>query len=378
MRIAYVSLDPGIPVFGAKGAAVHVQAMTRAFLALGADVTILSPRCEGGPPPGLDGVRLRPLPLPPDARGEDRLRALIALDDGIGAVLDREGPFDLVYERHALLSCGAMEWAAARSLPSVLEVNAPLIDEQARHRTMLLPDEAAARTGRAMRAARLVAAVTPPVADYCRAHGARAALHLPNAIDPGPLDLPRVPGRPFTVGFLGGLRPWHDLDTLLAAMEMLRPDHPDLHLLIVGDGPERARLAPRLDALGAGITGLVPHHEVPGWLARMDVGVAPYSARQEFYFSPLKLYEYMGARLPVIASAVGDLPQIVADGETGLICAPDDPRVLAGAILRLARDPQRAAAMGHAGHRHVTARHTWRGNAERVLRAIGLPSDRAA
>ena len=114
MRIAYVSMDPGIPVFGGKGAAIHVQAMLRAFLELGAEVTLISPRTEGTPPPPLRSPALRvvPLALPLDA-ATDRAAALIAADATLGSVLSAQGPFDLVYERHALHAQAAMAHAAA-------------------------------------------------------------------------------------------------------------------------------------------------------------------------------------------------------------------------------------------------------------------------
>lgn len=352
MRIAYVSMDPGIPVWGMKGASIHVQEMVRAFTALGAEVVVFTPRPEGTPQ-----ARTVAVPLAEGCRAT----ALCAADDALGAMLAAEGPFDLVYERHALHACGAMEWAAAQAVPSVTEINAPLIDEQIAHRSLPLPDQARARTARALRAAGSVVAVSPPVADYARAHGAARVEVIPNAVDPARFAIPRVARRPFTVGFTGSLRPWHDLETLGRAMALL----PDAHFLIVGDGPERARLSPLLDR--AEVTGMVPPDDVPAWLARMDVAVAPYSAKRPFYFSPLKLHEYMAAGLAVITSRTGDLERTVRHGETGLTVPPDDPEALAAAIRTLRADPALASRLGDAARAHVTANHTWQGVARRVL-----------
>lgn len=373
MRIAYICLDPGIPVFGAKGASVHVQSMVRAFQSMGADVTLFSPRCEGTRPKGLETTPVVPFSLPSKSNAEARMQALMALDLALPDILRDAGPFDLVYERHALLSHSAMTWAREAGVPSVLEVNAPLMEEQQRHREMILPQDCLTATQAAMQSAALVAAVSPQVVRYAQDHGAENVLHLPNAIDPAMYDRPRQGNRPFTVGFVGSLKPWHDLDVLVSAMEILHASLPDIRLLIVGDGPERARFSERIAALGGEISGLIPHDAVPDWLARTDVGIAPYSAAQDFYFSPLKLYEYMGARLPVIASDVGDLARIVTHGDTGLICPPDDPAALARAIATLAQDPERARRMGEAGHRHVIAHHTWQANARTVLERSRLP-----
>ncbi|MFV0292992.1 MAG: glycosyltransferase family 4 protein [Paracoccus sp. (in: a-proteobacteria)] len=371
MRIAYVSLDPGIPVWGSKGASVHIQSMIRAFMGLGAKVTVFTPRPEGARPPGFENVQVVTTPLPDSLDAQERALAQIELDRRIPALIAGAGPYDMIYERHALFSCNAMETARNSGIAGVLEVNAPLIDEQTRHRILPLPDEARKSTDHAMMAARLVSVVSPAVGDYVRAHGAWQVLQMPNAIDPLDLPVSCEDRDGFTVGFVGSMKPWHDLDVLISAMELL-DSALRTRLLIVGDGPERARLAPRLDALQAEVTGLLPHHEVPARLISMDVGIAPYSARQDFYFSPLKIYEYMAAGLPVIASAVGNLPEVVTHDRTGLIVPPDNPQALANAITQLARDRAYGIRLGSAGRKHVEAKHTWHENARHILRLSGL------
>lgn len=370
MRIAYVCADPGIEVFGTKGASVHAQEMIAAFRALGAEITLISPRI--GTPPTGHGLRLMPL----SAAGRDaesRADALIRMNGDVVQALRAAGPFDLIYERHALYAHAAMEEAAHQGIPGVLEVNAPLLDETLRHRVLPLPEAAHDSTGRAMRAAALVSAVSAAVADYARQHGARHCEVIPNAVTPGRFPAVSRPKGRLTVGFLGTLRPWHDVAVLVRAMEPLRAAFPQAHLLIVGGGPERERLAPELAALGAELPGVVAPDAVPGWLARMDIAVAPYASDQPFYFSPLKVYEYMASGLPVVASDVGDLGQVVRHGETGLLCRPDDPGALAEALAALAADPARAQAMGAAGRALVLRDHTWAGTAARIVRLAGVP-----
>ena len=362
MRIAYVSMDAGIPVFGTKGASIHVQSMVRAFLAMGAEVTLISPRTEGVPLP----VRTVPVPL----TGQDRTDALLAANDNVSRILSDEGPFDLIYERHALYAHAGMEHAAAHHIPSVLEINAPLIAEQTRHRTLTRREEALAATRRSLGAAGTVVAVSPAVADYARAHGARRVEVIANAIDASRRALPHVAG-PFTVGFLGSLRPWHDIGVLVDAVEILQRRIP-ARLLIIGDGPDRERLAPRLAAIGAEVTGMVPHSDLPFHLARLDVGVAPYSALQPFYFSPLKLFDYMGAALPIVASRVGDLGDMLQNGRLGLLCEPDDPEALADVLEGLAGNAHLRDSLGQAARAHVMAHHTWDRVAQKVLALAGV------
>ena len=385
MRVAYVTTDPGIPAFGSKGASIHVQAILTAFVRRGAEVTLFAP--EVGPafghvPPSLAGLRIVPLPVGPKGAPELRADALLATDAGLPDRLAGEGPFDLLYERHALFTSGATAFAAARGLPSVLEVNAPLLEEQARHRSLVRRREAEATTRSSMRAASRVVAVSEAVADYARTHGARAPLVVPNGVDPARFAAqPRFEG-PFTAGFVGTLKPWHDTATLVAALPLLRTRVPDARLLIVGDGPERERLAAAAQALGLvdaiEFTGALPPDRVPEQIARMHAGVAPYRGGDPFYFSPLKLYEYMAAGLPVVASDVGGLTRIIAKAGCGCTVPPDDSAALAAALADLAQEPERAANLGAAGRVHVAAHHGWDRVLDRILAGLNGSDGRVA
>jgi glycosyltransferase involved in cell wall biosynthesis len=154
---------------------------------------------------------------------------------------------------------------------------------------------------------------------------------------------------------------------------MLHEMHPDTRLLIAGYGPERERTVADLAARGllgaACLTGAVPRNAVPGVLASMDVGVAPYPRRSNFYFSPLKVFEYMAAGLPVVASRVGQLAALIEDGCNGLFCAPGDPTSLAAALLRLYRAPELRARLGRAARATVLRGHTWDAVVRRILSA---------
>jgi glycosyltransferase involved in cell wall biosynthesis len=381
MRVAYVTTDPGIPAFGVKGASIHVQSILAAFLARGAEVTLFAP-APGPVPEALEGLRVEPLPATPKGAAEARADALLAADAALPGRLAAAGPFDLVYERHALFAAGATAFATAQGIPSILEVNAPLLEEQARHRGLARPREAQAATRAAMQAATRVVAVSPGVADYARAHGAAAPIVVPNGVDPARFAARAPFAGPFTVGFVGTLKPWHDTATLLAALPLLRDEVPEARLLIVGDGPERERLAGQADADGVAdaveFTGALSPERVPGQLARMHVGVAPYRGGAPFYFSPLKLYEYMAAGLPVVVSDVGDLGGIVAEAGAGVAVAPDDPAALAQALADLARAPGQAARLGAAGRAHVIAHHGWDRVLERTLDGLAPAPVRGA
>jgi glycosyltransferase involved in cell wall biosynthesis len=346
--------------------------MLRAFVLLGAEVTLLSPRIEGPTPYGLSGVVAHALTAPRKGDAEIRAGDMLALNEEVERTLSTLGPFDVVYERHALHAHAAMEFAHARGIPGLLEVNAPLLDEQARHRTLALPDAAATSARRAMAAAHAVVAVSPAVAAHCRALGAGTVAVVPNAVSPERFASVAAASGPFTLGFVGSLKPWHDVATAISAFALLRRGPvPEARMLIVGDGPERERLseaARRSGVAGAvEFAGAVPADRIPEHLARMHVGLAPYAASDDFYFSPLKLYEYMAAGLAVVASRVGHLPEVVDDGRTGLLTPPGDAHALAGVLARLAASPEMRGALGAAARAEVLANRTWGQVARRVL-----------
>jgi glycosyltransferase involved in cell wall biosynthesis len=381
MRVAYVCADRGVPVFGHKGCSVHVQEVIRALTGRGARVEVFARRCEGEPPPGLEPIRLHRLPALPKADPTVREQAALAANHGTRELLERQGAFDLVYERYSLWSFAGMEYAWDRGIPGLLEVNAPLIDEQAEYRTLV--DRASAEwvAERAFTAAAAVLAVSDTVATYVESFpAARGRVHVvPNGVNPGrfrPGLAPALASEPgtLTIGFAGSLKPWHGLATLAEAFARLRRG--DVRLLIVGDGPGRVELEADLAARGlrsaAHFAGAVPPGDVPSWLVSMDVAVAPYPPLERFYFSPLKVYEYLATGLPVVVSRVGQVEDVIRHEVSGLLVPPGDAAALAAAIERLRLDPGLRARLGQAARATVLRGHTWEAVVERVLRLAGL------
>ncbi len=390
MRIAYVCTDQGIPVFGRKGCSIHVQEVVRAMIRAGASVDLFTPRPEGKPPAGLESVRVHPLPVASQKHPALRERAAFESNDYLKVALDLHGPFDLVYERYALWGHAGMDHAQSRGIPGLLEVNAPLIDEQARHRVLVDRPTAEWVAHRAFGNARALIAVSAEVAAYLAEFpDASWRTHvIPNGVDPSRFPeglaptLPAAPGT-FTVGFLGTLKPWHGVETLVEAFDRLHAVEPSVRLLIVGDGPERGRLEGEIHRRGldesAVFTGSVAPEAVPGLLASMDAAVAPYPNLSHFYFSPLKVYEYMAAGLAVAASRVGELDGLIEHESNGLLGTPGDPGELFGALLQLRRDPVLRARLGRAAREEVIRSHTWDAAVRRILRlAEGRRAGRGA
>jgi glycosyltransferase involved in cell wall biosynthesis len=379
MRIAYVCTDPGIPVFGRKGASVHAQAVLTELVRAGHQVHLLTPRPGGEPAVGDPLADVVVHPLPEIGRGDAGARELRAQasDAHVAALLTTIEP-DLVYERYALWGRTATAWTARHGVRSVLEVNAPLVAEQARFRELVHVAAAEDVARDALSRADTVVCVSEAVADWARDTGARsgAVLVEPNGVDPqriGVTDRPVVPSAaaPFTVGFVGTLKPWHGLEVLVEALTPLMTVDPTWQLLLVGDGPLADDLRTRLSTAGladrAELTGAVAPADVATHLHRMDVACAPYPAAGSDYFSPLKVYEYLAAGLPVVASAVGQIPTALDHGRLGRLVRPGDTAGLTAALAAVRDDPVRRSRWRVGGPQAVAARHTWRAVVERVL-----------
>ncbi|RME38024.1 MAG: glycosyltransferase family 1 protein [Planctomycetota bacterium] len=189
----------------------------------------------------------------------------------------------------------------------------------------------------------------------------------------------------FVVGFVGSLKQWHGVDVLLEAFARLRAEHDDARLLVVGTGPEEEVLKKQATALGLNgtvrFTGAVPHEQVPTLVRAMDLAVAPFRRQEHFYFSPIKLFEYMMGGVCIAASNLGQIAEVLDDGRTGVLVEPDDPVALGGVLKRLYRDAEARAALGRNARAVALARHTWQQTAEtlgRVLEACRRGGERAA
>ncbi|HFQ92548.1 MAG TPA: glycosyltransferase [Anaerolineae bacterium] len=373
MNILYICADKGIPIRGHKGAAVHVRAMSNAFARAGHTVTILTPRPgpADGPAPQAEIIHV------PRPDGDERAYADLLFQTALEWV--ENGRFHMIYERYSLWSDAGARLARETRLPLVLEVNAPLLEEAARYRDLTDYEQAAAVETAQFQAARAISVVSRQLRDYVIKRGAAPqAVHvLPNGIDPA-LFHPAVSGgkvrdrlglkEKIVVGFVGRARSWHDLPTLLEAVARLRRTEPRYHLLLVGQMPDDLdeQLRERSLARAVTVAGPVPHQEAPGYMAALDVAVSSHLPLPDFYFSPLKLFEYLACGVPTVAANVGQPAQIIQDGETALLYRPGDAASLADCIASLMADRREARRMAWRGAALTLQSFTWDKNAETV------------
>jgi glycosyltransferase involved in cell wall biosynthesis len=176
------------------------------------------------------------------------------------------------------------------------------------------------------------------------------------------------------IGFVGTFGPWHGAEVLAQAATKLLAG--SVHFLFVGDG-ERRKMAEAVIAQAGRkdlvtFTGKVKPQDVPRYLDACDVLVSPQTTMpdgSEFFGSPTKLFEYMAMAKAIIASRLGQMAQVIEDGENGLLVSPGDPNELAGAIRRLASDAPLRTRLGLAARSRVETSFTWRQNAIRVFAA---------
>jgi glycosyltransferase involved in cell wall biosynthesis len=189
---------------------------------------------------------------------------------------------------------------------------------------------------------------------------------LHNGIDPGPSPTAvdrqarrrrfGLPEQGVVVGTIARLDPVKDLDTLIAAGALLRKTHPDLTLAIVGDGAERNNLehAARRHGMADAIRFFGQRHDARALLSAFDVYVN--SSISEGI--SLTILEAMAAGLAVVATRVGGTPEVVRDGETGLLVPPRSPAAIADAVKKLIDNPMWHRDLGAAGRRTVEERFT--------------------
>lgn len=346
MRIVCLNQDAGVGPERQKGAATHLLAMRRAFESLGAEV--------------------------------------LALDESSDEALERRfeehasvWPIDLVYERYALGKRTGARLAAQHGVPHVLEVNAPLIEEEQRWRGGASRPELLEAERALFGQAEHVLCVSEGVAEYARGLGATAEAILvrPNGFDPDsfrprpsadPLRAQLAPAECLVVGFHGRLRPWHGFELIVRAASLAASRGIPLHLLTVGSGDFAEVVAAELDGSHHTHVPWVEPHEVGRYVATFDVLPLAYEGRTKCYFSPLKLREAMACGVVPIVPAVGELGGVVRNEENGLVYPAGDEGALANALARCSRDADLRARLGKRAVESVSGT-TWKRIAEDVF-----------
>lgn len=365
MRIAYVCLDRGIPILGFKGASVHVREITSALQRRGHEMTVAAVRLGSGNAPPLV-AELQTIP-------EGAREAEISLVN-----LLRRHRVEAVIERYALESGPARLASRSLGLSLVLEVNSPLVLEAQRFRGLTDVDRALGRERAIFSSAEAITVVSRGLESYVRERAPRGVVHVVrngvNLSRPLPSRSPILPALPegaVAIGFIGSMKPWHGVHELLSAFFEVAATRSLTHLIFAGTGPEENLLMER--AASSAYAGRVhflgarPHEEIPSILSLVEIGAAPYRPTPDFYFCPLKIVEYLGAGVPTVYPAIGDLDEIV--GNAGVSYAPAVAGSLKAALASLLDDAPRRRAL----RENALARREefgWDHSAEQVERLV--------
>jgi glycosyltransferase involved in cell wall biosynthesis len=423
MKIAYICADPGVPVLGNKGASVHVREFTDALVELGHQVRIFSAAGTADSASNVTANETRAtltVLAPSDqlkrtasiiAAGIARLDAqhdhahllsevthILADPAFLQAALPLLQDFapDLIIARHALFSAAGLTLARALDRPCVLEVNAPLVEERRRYWGLTLECEAEDIERAVFAGVDQMVAVSEGVRAYLLQYGAprERIVVLPNGVNLAHFH-PSVDGSAvrrryaledkLVIGFSGSLKPWHGVDMLMRAFASINnvlsrraSSGAALHLLIIGNGPQREQLELLAHELGVSaavtFTGAVPHSDMPTYLAAMDIAVAPYVSSDGFYFSPLKVMEYLAMGRAIVAPMLGQLPSLLqgATGACGLLYPSDDQHELAVALFRVIGDAALRRELGARAAAQARLRSSWQTIAEQIIERTAL------
>jgi glycosyltransferase involved in cell wall biosynthesis len=182
-------------------------------------------------------------------------------------------------------------------------------------------------------------------------HAMRAALGISLASD--------------VIGWVGRLDGVKDVGSLISSIRLLDRAHPPVTLLIVGDGPERARLEAQVASLGltASVVFAGYRSDVRRVLAACDI----YANSSLYEGVSITILEAMAASLPVVATRVGGTPEVVIDGATGYLVTQGSPHRMASALAALIGQPERRRAFGEAGRNRVIRTFSLRAMSRRYL-----------
>lgn len=378
MRILYVAIDQTVP--GTTGGSTHVQAVTQALARLGHEVHVAT---RPGPPAAG--------PLPQSTVSWHALSAPLGLPHlrllrtgTIRRLATRLRP-DVVIERYHNFGGEGLLAARHGNRMSVLEVNSAVVDytgspKRMLDRAMVVEPMRRWRDWQCRQADLIVTpvrSILPPWVAPSRIleaeWGADTQAFTPTAT--GPLPFTRDPGD-IVVVFAGAFRAWHGVMALVDAMATLEARGLPFRAVLIGDGPEAGRVRAQIATLGlrrVSAVGALPHARLPAALAAADIGAAPFDLaghaplRDEFFWSPLKVFEYMASGLPIIAPDITRLRALI--GDAGLLYDPAAPGALAGAIEALA-DPARRLALSRLARDRAVRGFSWDAHARLLSEAF--------
>lgn len=290
----------------------------------------------------------------------------------------RKQPYDLVYERYGLYQ-GLGAAAARRGVPWVLEVNALLAEEATTSRpaTSSRRMAVAAEAWALHRCDAIVAVSEALKRELVSRYSVSPSKVL---VVPNGVEVERFQGRhlsaanndrPVTIGFVGALYTWQRVDALVNAVAEASAD---TRLLIAGEGQESENLRRLVDERGlqtrVELLGRLAPSSVPEMLTRCDLTYAGHDAEGGAYFSPLKLWEYLAAGCPVVASRHAQSEELERTGFAVRCFDPSNSLDLPAVLQKAIDDLEELQELGLTGVPRVREVHSWHSRMNDLLRGL--------
>jgi len=373
MKILYFNYSK----FG-SGSIIHTFQFFRAFKKLSPHAVLFSPRSqESQLESGRTGIRIGLNPF-------REIRFFTAaffrhLLDEFREIRKHE-PEVVILRRDRYLS--AVVLCRLFNIPIILEVNGPFLEEQFRPKENRLRGFGFWKQLeiQMLRLARHIIVVSEPLRQYYIDGGIppENITTIPNGADVVKFNPGTDGGKirrqyglegKLVFGFMGTFAAWHGIDFLVGTLsEFLNQDswNQKAVLFLIGTAKYNFRL-PDMNSLGTVVTGHVAYEEVPDYLSAVDIFIAPYPRIEPFYFSPLKIMEAMAAGKPVLASAQGQIRELIQDGVNGFLFPPGDKQTFLKKLKWLGENKEMREKLGANARRTIAEKYTWEKNAEKVL-----------
>ena len=173
-----------------------------------------------------------------------------------------------------------------------------------------------------------------------------------------------IPADAVICGFVGSMHYWHNTGLLIDMLREVMPMLPDFYMVLVGSGgPMADSLREQCNSQDwkdrVRFTGYVPHDQTHRYMNIMDITLAPYGKSTLFYYSPVKIFEYMAQGRAVISTRVGQIAELITDHENGIFFDPDKPGDLTNKVIELAKDKELRTRLGAQARDSIAGEHTW-------------------
>lgn len=388
MRILYLNYEWDLRE--CSGAAAHIHELASGLRRLGHTVTVCARHRKPETRENAASTR-------PSAVASGRVRRALqrhlhephaiarsVRNVGEESALIRQHKPDIVLTRYSLYQFSSLIAARRHRIPLVFEVNAPAAYEYRRYMPQftLLPKLAEVAELATLKRADGLFVVSSELKRYfvergiderkIRAipNGADVQLFTPETADPSV----RRSNADVIIAFVGSFSSFHGIEILKQVVPTVLSRNADARFLFVGEGTRSTELRDFCSARDltsrVTFTGHVARERVPGLMAAADILVAPYAAENFFYFSPIKIFEYMATGRAVAAARIGQIAEVIDHDVNGVLYDPDRTDELTAVLLALASDPDRRARLGARARETIRREYSWDANAAKVAELL--------